>query len=513
MDDKQYVESLIDIGLTNNQILEKLKDRTGTNQQQQEAPSTYGGKVAKFASDGVSKIFNAWSSDISENYKKHGLLGGALATAQAPLKTAAGVVEAVSAPASSALMQGLSDTGLDEKYAENVAGTNFDVLGKIGAGIRAVDSMTDDQFSNLLTVAPVPSTIKYVKNLKPKLTRTTKSLHERMSGVDVDSAVDSVVTGAAEVAKNVQKIPEKIGQTVKASVDRKHIKLATEDPIAAKSKILDLYKRGIVPGVKNKKKTVGAVASIDESVKRAIPELAKKYDVENSLDFANAISSEKKAVYSLINQLVKDATDGDFTVKLDGLVSKLDELGDKEIAKFSPEMRKAIKDARDILVDDNGMVRNISPSGAEDLIVRFNSELDSFYKGRASGTGADVEIKSALVRVLREEVDKTVSQLDSISFKELKAQYSDLKAMDADVTHRAVFQAQKGQGLAGLTDIFSAGDIAAGAIDPAFLVRGISQYVTKEITQALSDKDELIRQAFIIGKNLKHEVPKVSKPK
>jgi hypothetical protein len=74
--------------------------------------------------------------------------------------------------------------------------------------------------------------------------------------------------------------------------------------------------------------------------------------------------------------------------------------------------------------------------------------------------------------------------------------------MEDDVVHRAVYEAQKGGGLADLTDVLSAGDVVAGAFSPAFLARGVSQFFTKEVLKELNSKDELVRQMFLYGKNL-----------
>ena len=134
-----------------------------------------------------------------------------------------------------------------------------------------------------------------------------------------------------------------------------------------------------------------------------------------------------------------------------------------------------------------------------------------FNRAEPVAVDPDCELHCLSKKDLDELVEKSGGE-----FKDLKSQYSDLKKMEDDVVHRAIFEAQKGSGLAGLTDVFSAGDIIGGTLgaDPAFLARGIGQYFTKEVIQSLNDKNELIRQMFILGKNLPSDAsPKLkSKP-
>lgn len=321
----------------------------------------------------------------------------------------------------------------------------------------------------------------------------------------IEGLSDNFIEGAMKTIENVRAVPEAISVRAKQAIDRRIVRVAKSDPAQASENILDLYKKAVVPGVKKKNKTIANIEKIDESIKRAVPELAKKYEVEDLQDFAAAISLEKKAIFAEIEKGLEAAGEAGKVVDMTPIVKELDELLASERAEFSQPLRNAIARARKELVSEvDGVetIKSISPTGAQDLIADLNAQLQSYYRGSTSGTAADVTVDTLVVNNLRQSVDDIVDDLGEGSFAELKSRYADLKRMEDDVVHRAVFEAQKGSGLSGLTDISSAGDFAAGALSPAFLAKGVAQFFTKEVLKSLSDKDELVRQMFLYGKNL-----------
>lgn len=335
----------------------------------------------------------------------------------------------------------------------------------------------------------------------------------------VQKTTDAALEAGIKVVENVKKIPEAISTAAKEAVDRKIVSVATENPELAKKNILDLYKRGIVPGVKKKNKTVANIENIDEAIQRTVPRLAQKtdeagefvYDVQNIEDFARTISLEKKDIFSKIEKGLTEAGESGKVLDTKSIVDELDVLLKSERAEFSSDLRRAIEKAKEELIIKNpdGSItpKTISPSGAQDLLADINAQLQSFYRGSTPGTNADVIVNNLIANNLRKNIDDVVENLGDGSFKDLKNQYGDLKKMEDDVVHRAVFEAQKGSGLSDFTDVLSAGDVLAGAVDPAFLAKGVGQYLTKELIKSLSDKDELIRQMFLYGKMLKTTSP------
>lgn len=317
----------------------------------------------------------------------------------------------------------------------------------------------------------------------------------------VERLSDEAIDRSLKTVENVRAVPGAIANRVSQANDRRIIRIATTNTDEALKNISELYKKAVVPGVKKKNKTIATINQIDEAVKRVIPELAKKYDIEDLEDFANAISLEKKAIFSQIDEGLEGASK---QIDLAPIIDELDKLAQSERAGFSTPLRKAIDRARAELVvetpDGDIVVKKISASGAQDLIADLNQALQPQYRG--ARTNADDAVDFLVVNNLRKLTDEVVDDLGSGSFKDLKAQYADLKKLEDDVVHRAVFEAQKGNGLtSNIADVTSAADLAAGAFSPAFLARSAGGFITKEVTKALSDKNELVRQMFLYGRN------------
>jgi len=323
----------------------------------------------------------------------------------------------------------------------------------------------------------------------------------------IEKLSDNFVDKSIKTVENIKAVPAAAATRIKQSTDRRIVRIAKAEPEKAKESILDLYKRSIVPGVKKKNKTIPNIEKINESVVRAVPVLAKKYDVQDLEDFAAAIAVEKKAIFKEIEKGLEAAGKEGRAVDMTEVVKQLDELAASERAEFSQPLKDAIARARKELVTEGvdgaeETIKTISPSGAQDLIADLNAQLQSYYRGSTSGTAADVTVDNLVVNILRQNVDDIVEDLGDGSFAQLKSRYTDLKRMEDDVVHRAVFEAQKGGGLSDLTDVLSAGDVVAGAFSPAFMAKGVSQFFTKEVLKELNSKDELVRQMFLYGKNL-----------
>lgn len=344
------------------------------------------------------------------------------------------------------------------------------------------------------------------------VTATTDKLVDTSVGA-IERIGDGAIDSAVKTVDNIKKVPEAISDRAKESINRRIVRTAQNSPEDAKKNMLDLYKRGIVPGVKKKNKTITNIDKIDEAIVRTIPALAKKtddvgefvYNVNNVEDFARVISREKKDIFSKIEKGLEEAGESGRVINLKPIVDELDEIIKSERGNLTPELARSAEKAIARFTDDvDGVLvpKDVSPGAAQDLIADLNAQLQAYYRGSTSGTVADVTVDNLIVNNLRTLTDDVVKDLGDGRFKDLKSQYADLKKMEDDVVHRAVFEKQKGGGLADLTDISSAGDVIAGVIDPAFMARGIAQFLTKEVTKSLTNKDELIRQMFFYGRNL-----------
>lgn len=418
--------------------------------------------------------------------------------------------------------------GIEGILAKN-AKENVDVAGQL-ADIKAMIreggfeqkfmASFDDIFPEDLPLEDRNNLIDYIKKIDEAVNQDGASdvIENYLSGAltQIDSAAagavsiterlsDAAIDKTLKTVENVRAVPEAIAGRISQANDRRIVRIATSNTEEALNNIVELYKKGIVPGVKKKNKTIATINEIDEAIKRTVPELAKKYDVQDIEDFANVISLEKKAIFSQIDEGLKAAGEAGKQIDLTPIIAQLDELAKSERANFSTPLKNAIDRARAELVvetpDGQVIVKKISASGAQDLIADLNQALQPQYRG--ARTNADDVVDFLVVNNLRKLTDDIVEDLGSGKFKDLKAQYADLKKMEDDVVHRAVFEAQKGNGLtSNIADVTSAADVAAGAFSPAFLARAAGGFLTKEVTKALNDKNELVRQMFLYGKNV-----------
>lgn len=349
--------------------------------------------------------------------------------------------------------------------------------------------------------------------------RTVESLRELAKRArernPIDSIIDTVAEGAIRTVDAVREIPTTISNRAKQAIDRRIIRVATETPEVATNDIVNLYKKGIVPGVKGKNKTIANIDKIENSVKESVPRMAKLtdetgeflYNVENIQDFANAISSEERRIWNQISDGITQAGETGKLIDTKPILDELVKLMNSERASLSSQLKRTIQTKINELAEvaEDGSIltsKQITPQGAQDFLADLNNGLQSYYRGSTAGTNADVIVDTLVANNLRKNLDEVVNSLDDTTFRELKRQYGQLKDMEKDVVHRAVFEAQKGQGVSKILDITAAADIGAGLLDPTFLARGVGQFLTKEVIQSLSDKDELIRQMWLYGRNL-----------
>lgn len=508
--ERQIANDMLRAGFSQSEIVDRLRAK-----REKDNDPTLGEQVG----DGIKTAFTQGARQIADDFSGvRSPLDAYMAVQKAPIRITGGVGAGVGKIAG-----GVFET-LDDLTGEVVSDTlspvaerisQTKVAQNIGRGFADLNERSDGVLQNAVDTtnligagAVTKGAVARARSFKqPDLKSVFKTDAPIAPTAPLaETLQDTLVEGAVGVVDRLKRVPEAIGDATKSAVGRRLERVAKAEPTKAREMIIDLYKRSVVPGVKKKKKTIGNIENIEQAVLRIVPDFGKRYDINDLEDFATAVAQEKKTIWSQIDDGLTRANAEGKTIDLTPLVEELDTLAKSERAKFSRSLRVAIDRARAELVDEleDGTVapRSITPAGAQDLIADLNAQLQSYFRGSTSGTNADVIVEQMVLNNLRKFADDVVEELDGESFASLKSRYADLKKIEDDVVHRAVFEAQKGGGLADLTDIFSAGDIVAGAYDPAFLAKGLTQTLVKDITRALHDKNELVRQMFIIGKNL-----------
>lgn len=512
----QKAETLRQMGYTPDQVLEVLRPNK-TPDEQSVAQETFAdvkdtwANIKKTAFDGLRGIKETGKDLLSGEIQAP---RAAFQYAGQSLGTATGAVsDAVVGLGKTLLPQGAEDaiSGVAQKvlpteqvkdaslYFETLDPTVQRDLKALGGFFDAATFATGGgaAFSTGKNVArkTAVKTALVTDGVKTTAKNSAKSLRDVFN-------LDSAVVGAAKVGEGVKKIPEKVAEKVSKSIDNKNIELAKTAPKEAESKIIDLYKTGVVPGVKGKNKNIRTVKSTEGAVVRNVKELSKKYDIQNLEDFAGSINAELKKIWSKTEKTLGKATSDGVQVSLEPVVKRLDEVLASDRAKFNSKIRKSVEKLKAEYVDEAGNAVKINPTSLQDVIADLNKELDSFY--RTGANPAENIITAGVVQDMNKLLDESLASIKSSKIAPLKKRYADLKKIEKDVVHRAIFEAQKGAGLGQYADIFAAGDILGGVVggNAAFTAKGIGTYLVKDVLKALGNKDEIIRQMFVIGKEL-----------
>ena len=104
-----------------------------------------------------------------------------------------------------------------------------------------------------------------------------------------------------------------------------------------------------------------------------------------------------------------------------------------------------------------------------------------------------------VVNNLRKELDNVITGASGEGYQELKRSYGALKAVEKEVTHRAIVDARKNvQGLIDFTDIFTSGELVSGlaTMNPAVIGKGVFMRGVKELYKAMNDPNRIVKNMF-----------------
>ena len=296
----------------------------------------------------------------------------------------------------------------------------------------------------------------------------------RMMAPATDSVIDKAI--AKEVEKGVSK-------GVRPSVAGK----------GTASKVGEYYQNA-VDGVKAIIQNKGDLKFQNESgqLESRLP--------KSTADYASAIEQTKKSIYEKYTALAKQAGDKGAGFNLKPIWNKIkaDILDTK---KFSPEIREYALNRLKSLKELNGA----DPLTVQARIQELNSTLESFYRGGAMKINADID--ATIAKMMREELDKTITSKTGTAYKPLKRLYGSLLALEKDVNHRAlVYARQVPKGLLdGATDLFTGERLTSGLVkaitgNPIGAVTDAGQAVTVKamnlLRQKINNPDRIIEGMF-----------------
>lgn len=343
-------------------------------------------------------------------------------------------------------------------------------------------------------------------------------------GLMEDDATKSVLLTAANAGETYGDFRKKnpdIARTIESSVNVAELGGLTAATGAAKgvaqkrqlTKIDDIIDDGIMKGVKptvRGKKSVARLDQFKQNGRDAVKSIVQRKEglklvdefgeeifdkaPENLPQFAQAIEQTKKQVFSEYSALAKQATDDGLIIELDDVVKQLDNIAsDKAKRAVRPEV---IEHAKRIS-DRFKKLGTVTPDEADEMIKELNSSLQSFYAGVGDRSKAQVE--GSIAKKLRQSLDEAVSNSTDASFQTLKSEYGALRAIEDEVSKRALVEARKvSKGLLDMTDVFTGGELVSGALtmDPSSILRGAAGKSIKTWYKRLNDPNLAIKKMF-----------------
>jgi len=324
------------------------------------------------------------------------------------------------------------------------------------------------------------------------------------------TAIDKALLGGQKIAETYRSVVENSTQRIASNFDRQALRDTLNKPLPeVEQTIGDMYVNAVSPGVKGKKQSLEGLTANKTSAVSAIKNLTeskptlKFRDIEtnefiegelptNLWEFGGAIAHQKSQVYKQITEALQ-AT-GEVNIDTSRITDAMTDIIENPVYANETAI---VNRARESL--SKYMTTDYTPSQIEELIQLENDRLQAFYRG--SGTQADAIVSAIVANNLRDMLDEAVESATGTGVKSLKNQYGNLKAIERDVVHRALHNAQARE--AGLVDMFgirTIGDVAAGAAgDLGALKRSAAQIAGESFIKALNDRDAMVNRMFLVA--------------
>ena len=305
----------------------------------------------------------------------------------------------------------------------------------------------------------------------------------------MDAALPFVGKGVRGLGKLAGKVP--ISQMELDKAITKGVSKGIKPTVVGKPSIkkLDKFYDNAKNAVRTITKNKGTIELVDEAGE-AIPR------PRNAKEFAEAIDKTKSSIYKQYHEMAVGAGDSGAMFDLGPIEAKIVNIASPENTKVPPKVRKYAADVLEELRELDGA----APEVVEERIKDLNSSLASFYSGR--GDKATAQVDASIARIMREQLDKQITAASGPGYKELKSQYGSLISIEKEVAKRALVNARRAnKSLFDMTDIFTGGDLVAGAVsgNPALVARGVFGRGLKEAFKAMNDPDRAIDAMFKVA--------------
>jgi len=327
-------------------------------------------------------------------------------------------------------------------------------------------------------------------------------------GLSVVLPVVEIAPAAAMLAGRVGAGAAKTGgEVVEAFITRKPRAAIKNLP----SNINEAINRGVKPSV-GQVKAAGGQEKYLEKARQAVGEITnnkknlKLFDkagdeITGELpktvqQFEDSIKQTKKSIFGEYNALSKEAGETGVLLDTKKTANELSSFLDDPITKdLKPEIAKYAEVRAEALFKRG----SYTPEQAEQAIASLNNSLKAFYRNPTFDSASKAAVDSMIANNFRQNLDEIITGSTGAQYQELKNAYGSLKTIEKDVAQRAIVEGRKAaKGLIDFTDIFSAGDLAAGlaTMEPVFFAKAATQKAVKEWFKWKNTPDNIIKKMF-----------------
>lgn len=328
---------------------------------------------------------------------------------------------------------------------------------------------------------------------------TAKSLEDVLNIATVIPGVKVVGKGAKEV-KNITTDTLDIATRLKGGSEEavnkiidKGIEKGIRPSVAGKqtAQQMNAFKqnaRTAVLAITKNKKALSFSNDVGEVLKGVVPKSLK--------EFSESVEQTKKTIFKKYDSLAKKAGEIGGQVNLSSVAEELKKVGaDKVLNDLYPDVVSYAEKRAESLAKR----ATYSTEEAQTAIKHLNESLQAFYRNPTFESASKAQIDAMVANNIRTSLDNVITNATGEGYSALKKVYGSLKAIEKDVSHRAIVDARKNvKGLIDFTDIFSAGDILSGiaTMNPAQIAKGGVQKAIATIYKKLNDPNRTIKKMF-----------------
>lgn len=209
-------------------------------------------------------------------------------------------------------------------------------------------------------------------------------------------------------------------------------------------------------------------------------------------EFSHAIDSTKRSIFSKYDDIILNTHGNRSVVDLTDITNELQKFSSDKVNRM---FGNGADYAEKQFAEMSG--QKLTLMEAQDALTAINRRLEAFYKNPNPDRIGTTAVDAMIANRLRKSIDDAVSNQ---GYAELKKQYGALKAIEKEVSNRAVVDARKNvKGLLDFADIASAAEAARAVayMSPESGLVAVTIKTMKEIYKKMNDPNRIVQKMFI----------------